>query len=287
MEEPMHMQHQQMHLHQQVSMRPRGVPNRSISYTADYGAGGRNTLEQMQMMQPGDTVEMGLSNTVHSDNAMYGMGFMQTMQGNEALATKSDHGGSFFGAGDLANNNISQGMPVSRQFGGYSMGPGQPGGQYAGMTPQTPDQLREAMEKLTQKMQRSAMSRNMVQNMGGRGLSRSNSARQVPIRQHSGRPVPMRQNLGRFGGLQRHNSGRSLDDSNGREIPIRRTTDSKHRVQHPQRGVYRQNSQQRLGDPQGSMYRQNSQHGLGDQQQDMYGQSPEHSAELSSFDFGP
>lgn len=88
--------------------------------------------------------------------------------------------------------------------------------------------VNEAMEKLCESMKRSAMSRSLVKqySSGGRGVSRHGSGSLYAMRQASGRS----------------NMNSIMDDSSGRSVPIRRTSSTKHHLQHPVRGVYRHDS---------------------------------------------
>lgn len=111
-----------------------------------------------------------------------------------------------------------------------------------------------SMERLVEKMQRSAMSRNLVKQLSGRSVSRNNSGRSLN-RSQSGRGVTRtnsksgrslsRANSGRM--VQRTSSGRQLE---GGELPVRRLAqDSKHRIKDAaipggvHRGVVRHKSQ--------------------------------------------
>ena len=125
--------------------------------------------------------------------------------------------------------------------------------------------LGEAMEKLCESMKRSAMSRNMVKQLSGRSLVKQGSGRQLVPRQNSGLMVRQGSNRslmhqGSQRSLVHQSSQRSLikqgsnrslvDDGSGRgtptAVPIRRMSNTKHQLQHPQRGVFRHNSVQSL-----------------------------------------
>ena len=112
----------------------------------------------------------------------------------------------------------------------------------------------EAMEKLCETMKRSAMSRSLVKN-----LSRQNSGRSQLTRQsssNSSRGLPLRKNSSHGASLtkpslSRHSSARSSSgqqDGSDASIPIRSapvrrvSSNAKHRLQTPTRGVLRHDS---------------------------------------------
>ena len=108
----------------------------------------------------------------------------------------------------------------------------------AGSNIQVPGDLHtynEAMEKLCESMQRSAMSRNLVKQLSGQSLSKSNSNRSLGSRSHGSRTLSTRSPG------SRQSSGRSLNpasrQSSGRSLLVAQT--SAH-------SLVKQNSGQRL-----------------------------------------
>jgi len=106
-----------------------------------------------------------------------------------------------------------------------------------------PSSMNEVMEKLSESMRRSAMSRSVVKQLSSRNLIRSNSGMGGP-------PNPVMMMAQKQRGLMGTTSDRSLvGDASGRSIPVRRMSNSfnaKHHIQHNGRGVHRHNSQQSL-----------------------------------------
>lgn len=118
-----------------------------------------------------------------------------------------------------------------------------------------PTTLNEVMEKLSDSMRRSAMSRSMVKQFSGRNLVHHSSKRNLLVKQCSARGQMTGQNQGlMIGGhhscrnLMRQGSDRSLaGDASLRTAPVRRMSNgAKHHLQHQGRGLYRQDSQQSL-----------------------------------------
>lgn len=118
-----------------------------------------------------------------------------------------------------------------------------------------PPRMNNVMDKLSETMRRSAMSRSMVKQFSGKDLVRHSSMRGLMVKQGSARGVMNGQNPGMMmarhssRNLMRQGSDRSLvGDVNVRSAPVRRMSNgsAKHHIQHQGRGVQRHDSQQSL-----------------------------------------
>ena len=147
----------------------------------------------------------------------------------------------------LAQMNASLRAGNSSRSGGRTRGPTPKvdmNGKVIGGTSADPG-INEAMEKLCESMRRSAMSRNLVKQLSGKSVSRTGSARSLS-RSNSGAGM-RKQMLGRTlsGGMARGDDG-SGRGTPTRTVPIRRLSNSKHRI-HARaapgnRGAFRTNS---------------------------------------------
>jgi hypothetical protein len=109
--------------------------------------------------------------------------------------------------------------------------------------------MNEVMEKLTERMRQSAMSRNMVKHISGRSLVSQSSSRGLLASQGSSRAVGQIPGLmmthGSTKNLMKQGSERSVGDGTGRATPIRRiSSNAKHQL--PGRSLHRQDSHRSL-----------------------------------------
>jgi hypothetical protein len=97
---------------------------------------------------------------------------------------------------------------------------------------ETPANINTVMEKLSDSMRRSAMSRSMIKQLSARNMLMKQASVNGPM-------------MGSH--MMRQNSDRSLlAETSGRSVPIRRMSNSKHHLHFPVHGISRQSSQQSL-----------------------------------------
>jgi hypothetical protein len=218
---------------QSGSFQPNAQPLTSKSY---HGIPYRKT-EQMMMNGSSHFPATASSLNSHSHDAM--------QRRNSSPFSKTSYGSNASFAG--MQNNVA--IPQERHspqkyFSGF-----EPQSQSPSSVKNPSANMNEVMEKLTERMRQSAMSRNMVKHISGRSLVSQSSGRGLLVNQGSSRAAGQVPGLmmthGSTKNLMKQGSERSVGDGTVRATPIRRvSSNAKHQL--PGRSLHRQDSHRSL-----------------------------------------
>jgi hypothetical protein len=210
---------------------------------------GFNNLDSSARSMPGNMSGMGMNANMmmmmQQQQQMLNFGDRDAAQRNNSLPSNNHSQEMMVSGADFELANMQRSFQAQGLISGSV---GQP--MSLGQAPNSG----LSMERLVEKMQRSALSRNLVKQMSGTSVPISNTGRSLS-RSHSGRGVS-RTNSKAGRSLSRANSGRSVQRTlsgrlpEGGELPVRRLAhDPKHRIKEPgasnsvHRGVVRHKSQ--------------------------------------------
>ena len=218
-------------------------------HASSHSLGMNNTMHSTSGFPPSDMAQQQCNNLQQGNNGMQGSNQMYHQPCSNSPHSPANT--SYYQHRQQGQSSIS--MPVMQgnvSIANNNNNNSDPKAMYSGMSSVTPPPpqmqgdvaaaMSEAMEKLSDSMKRTAMSRSMVKQFSGRNIVRHSSSRGLLSKQNSTRGMLASQRA-----VRPQTSERNLMSGDSARSSLRRTN-SKHHLQHPNR-MFLHDSQGSLG----------------------------------------